>query len=158
MKYQLEINQKNFDVTIQSVSGNMAHVLVNGQSYDVRIGKSTGAPAAPGATAAPAVTAAPSVVADTGPAVSTPAPTPAPKPRPPAGPVEGEPILAPIPGLILDVKVKVGDTVDAGQTVAIMEAMKMENSLVSHVSGTVQDVRVQKGSEVSTGDVIMIVG
>lgn len=156
MKYQLEINQKNFDVTIQSVSGNMAHVLVNGQSYDVRIGKSGGAAAAPVAMAAPA----PSVVADTGPAVATPAPAPTPKPepRPPAGPVEGEPILAPIPGLILDVKVKVGETVDAGQTVAIMEAMKMENSLVSHVSGTVQDVRVQKGSEVSTGDVIMIVG
>jgi biotin carboxyl carrier protein len=156
MKYQLEINQKNFDVTIQSVSGNMAHVLVNGQSYDVRIGKSTGAPATPVVMAAPAVTAAPSVVADTVPAVSTPAPKP--EPRPPAGPVEGEPILAPIPGLILDVKVKVGNAVDAGQTVAIIEAMKMENSLVSHVSGTVQDIRVQKGSEVSTGDVIMIVG
>ena len=155
MKYQLEINQKNFDVTIQSVSGNMAHVLVNGQSYDVRIGKSVGGPAAPVVAAAPAPS---SVVVETAPSVPTPAPAPTPKPVPTVGPVEGEPILAPIPGLILDVKVKVGDAVDAGQTVVIMEAMKMENSLVTHLSGTVRDFRVQKGSEVSTGDVIMIVG
>jgi biotin carboxyl carrier protein len=157
MKYQLEINQKNFDVTIQSVSGNMAHVLVNGQSYDVRIGKSVGEPAVPVVTAAPAPS---SVVVETAPSVPTPAPAPTPKPEsgPTVGPVEGEPILAPIPGLILDVKVRVGDAVDAGQTVVIMEAMKMENSLVTHVSGTVRDIRVQKGSEVSTGDVIMIVG
>ncbi|HSO67137.1 MAG TPA: hypothetical protein VLP30_04700, partial [Desulfatirhabdiaceae bacterium] len=121
MKYQLEINQKNFDVTIQSVSGNMAHVLVNGQSYDVHIGKSVGEPAAPVVAATPAP---PSVVVETAPSVPTPTPAPAPKtePGPTVGPVEGEPILAPIPGLILDVKVKVGDAVDAGQTVVIMEA------------------------------------
>ena len=157
MKYQLEINQKNFDVTIQGVAGNLAKVLVNGQSYDVRIGRSAGEVVAPVVTAAPVL---PAVAVISEPVASTPAPAPALKPEPgfQAGPVDGEPILAPIPGLILDVKVKTGEIVNAGQTVAIMEAMKMENSLVSHVSGTVQDIRVQKGSEVSTGDVIMIVG
>jgi glutaconyl-CoA decarboxylase len=69
-----------------------------------------------------------------------------------------EPILAPIPGLIMEVRVKVGDAVSAGQIVSILEAMKMENSLTTHVSGTVKEIRVEKGSEVSTGDVILIVG
>jgi biotin carboxyl carrier protein len=69
-----------------------------------------------------------------------------------------EVVVAPIPGLILDIKVAAGDSVSAGQVVAVMEAMKMENNLVSNVSGTVQEIRVQKGAEVSTGDVIMLIG
>jgi biotin carboxyl carrier protein len=66
-------------------------------------------------------------------------------------------VAAPIPGLIVKINVAVGDSVTAGQTVAIMEAMKMENNLTCAVSGTVQEIRVQKGSEVATGDVIMII-
>jgi len=153
MKYQLEINQKIFDVTISSVSGNTARVVVNGEAYDVRIGKSPGQPMAAAQTAA------------TQPApVRTDLPTQAPEaasailPVLPAGPVEGEPILAPIPGLILEIKVVVGETVTSGQSIAIIEAMKMENSIATHVSGTVRDIRVQKGSQVSTRDVIMIIG
>ena len=102
------------------------------------------------------------------PAAPKPAPQaapPAPKPEPPAAPVApsatpagGGTVIAPIPGLILDVKVKVGDQVLAGETVAVMEAMKMENNVVSDVSGTVKEVMVQKGAEVSTGDVLMIIG
>jgi biotin carboxyl carrier protein len=153
MKYQLEINQKNFDVTISSVSGNTALVVVNGESYDVRIGKSPDRPMAavnPGATQpAPVRTDLPPRVPEAAPVIP---------PSIPAGPVEGEPILAPIPGLILEVKVTVGETVTAGQSVAIIEAMKMENSIAAHVSGTVRDIRVQKGSQVSTRDVIMIIG
>lgn len=75
-----------------------------------------------------------------------------------AQPVEGEPILVPIPGLIIEVKVVVGETVTTGQDVAIIEAMKTENSITAHVSGTVRDIRVQKGSQVSTRDEIMIIG
>jgi biotin carboxyl carrier protein len=66
-------------------------------------------------------------------------------------------VLAPIPGRILDIKVQVGEAVQAGQTVATMEAMKMENNIVSNIDGTVQEIRVQKDSEVATGDVLMVV-
>lgn len=153
MKYQFVINQKNFDVTISSVSGNMARIVVNGEPYDVRIGKSPEQPMAAvdsGAIQpAPVHADLPARVPEAAPAISH---------LPPAGPVEGEPILAPIPGLILDVKVTVGETITAGQSVAIIEAMKMENSIVAHVSGTVRDIRVQKGSQVATRDVIMIIG
>lgn len=153
MKYQLEINQKNFDVTISSVSGNMARIVVNGESYDVRIGKS---PDRPMAAVQPAITQSAPVQSDL--STRVPEAAPAIPHLPPAVPVEGEPILAPIPGLILDVKVAVGETVTAGQAVAIIEAMKMENSIASHVSGTVRNIRVQKGSQVSTREVIMIIG
>lgn len=153
MKYQLEINKKNYDVTIKSVSENMARIVVNGESYDVRIGKS---PDRSIAAVQPAITQSSTVQSDL-PAPVTEA-APAVSHLPIAGPVEGERILAPIPGLILDIKVAVGETITAGQSVAIIEAMKMENSIVAHVSGTVRDIRVQKGSQVSTNDVIMIIG
>ncbi len=153
MKYQLEINQKNYDVTISSISGNTARIVVNGESYDVRIGKS---PDRSIAAVQPAITQQEQFQSDL--TARVPEAAPAISQLPPAGPVEGEPILAPIPGLILDVKVTVGETITAGQSVAIIEAMKMENSIVAHVSGTVRDIRVQKGSQVSTRDVIMIIG
>jgi glutaconyl-CoA/methylmalonyl-CoA decarboxylase subunit gamma len=149
MKYHLEINKKNFDVTISGISGNMAHVLVNGQPYEVSIGK----PPQPGAQpAADHLSAAAQTAA-------TPSPLPAQKPETslPSGMPGQELILAPIPGLILEIKVKVGEAVSAGQTVAVLEAMKMENSLTTHVSGTVMEIRVEKSSEVSTGDVILII-
>jgi biotin carboxyl carrier protein len=58
----------------------------------------------------------------------------------------------------MDVKVKVGDHVTKGQTVATMEAMKMENNIASTIDGVVQEVLVQKDSEVATDQVIMVVG
>ncbi|MDP3283735.1 MAG: acetyl-CoA carboxylase biotin carboxyl carrier protein subunit, partial [Desulfobacterales bacterium] len=67
-------------------------------------------------------------------------------------------IVAPIPGVILDIAVQVGDKVEAGQTVVIIEAMKMENNLVSSTDGIVREIRVQKGAKVKTGDLIMIIG
>jgi biotin carboxyl carrier protein len=148
MKYHLEINKKNFEVTISGIAGNMARVLVNGQPYEVCIGKTP----MPGAQPTAANL---SVTAQT---TATPAPAKPETSNPLVFPGTSELILAPIPGLILEVKVKVGQGVNAGQTVAILEAMKMENSLATHITGTVKEIRVEKGSEVSTGDVILIVG
>lgn len=148
MKYNLEINKKNFDVTISGIAGNTANVLVNGQPYEVRIGNP------PKPSVQPAETQ-PEVPAQK---TAMPGPVPLKKSQSTLPVGQGDPILAPIPGLILEVKVKIGQAVNAGQIVAILEAMKMENSLVTHVSGTVREIRVEKGSQVSTGDVILIVG
>ena len=144
MKYHIEINKKSFDVTISNMAANAARVQVNGQPYDVFFSR----PAKPGQPVA--ITQATEIQA---PAVVQ-------KSESPMQPIlpGQESIVAPIPGLILEIKVKVGDTVSAGQVVAILEAMKMENSLTSHVSGTIKEIRIDKGSEVSTGDVLMIVG
>lgn len=67
-------------------------------------------------------------------------------------------IIAPIPGVILDITVQVGEKVEEGQTVVIIEAMKMENNLVSNIDGIIREIRVQKGAKVKTGDIIMIIG
>ncbi|OPX20984.1 MAG: hypothetical protein BZ151_01285 [Desulfobacca sp. 4484_104] len=93
-----------------------------------------------------------------------PMPTPAaPSPPPPEKPVGlAEPVglgavVAPMPGMILELLVQVGDQVQSGDTVAKLEAMKMENDLRTTVSGTVTEVRVAKGSSVSVGEVLVVV-
>ncbi len=67
-------------------------------------------------------------------------------------------IKAPIAGKVLDVKVSVGDIVKKGQTVAIIEAMKLENEIQSGFDGKVVEVRVNKGSQVANGDVLIVLG
>lgn len=177
MKYKIAINNKKFEVEVGEVRDGLAHVFVNGESYEVVVEnyaelisgtvvpQSRPAPAPSPTPAAPKpAVAKPAPAAPVAPEPTAPKPTPvAPAASPPAAPAAEAPagagtVTAPIPGLILDVKVKVGDKVLAGETVAIMEAMKMENNVVSDVSGTVTEVLVQKGAEVSTGDVLMIIG
>jgi len=70
-------------------------------------------------------------------------------------PTDGEKVSAPMPGNILDVKAAVGDRVEKGQVLLILEAMKMENEIVAPVAGTVTAVLVQKGASVNSGDVLV---
>ncbi len=72
--------------------------------------------------------------------------------------VDGKNIVAPIAGKVVDVKVKVGDVVKEGQTVAVIEAMKLENEIQSQFAGKVVDVRVNKGSAVNNKDVLIVLG
>lgn len=90
-------------------------------------------------------------VADAQPAAA-PAAAPAPAPQPAAG---ANCVVAPLPGTVTEVLVKVGDKVSAGQTVLKLEAMKMENAITAEGSGTVKAVRVQKGAQVQGGDVLI---
>ena len=83
---------------------------------------------------------------------ATPAPAQAPAAAPaPAASGEGEAVNSPMPGTILDVKVKVGDTVKAGQVLMILEAMKMENEIMAGCDGTITSVGVTKGQSVENG-------
>ena len=140
MLYQFKIGEEDFAVAVEAHQAGSLRVTVNGTPYEVGIVQAGSAPA-PSALQA-ATTAAVSAPAASRPAVSG-----------------GQGVVpAPIPGLIVDLKVRVGDTVKAGQTVAVMEAMKMENNLVAPVDGVVKEVFVQKGSEVATGDRILRIG
>lgn len=65
-------------------------------------------------------------------------------------------ILSPMPGVILDIKVKVGDSVKYGQTLAILEAMKMENDIPATQDGEVAEIKVKKGDTVETDSVIIV--
>ena len=67
-------------------------------------------------------------------------------------------ILAPIAGKVIDVKVNVGDVVKKGQTVAIIEAMKLENEIQSQFDGKVVDIKVTKGASVANKDVLIVLG
>lgn len=67
-------------------------------------------------------------------------------------------ILAPIAGKVVDIKVNVGDTVKKGQTVAIVEAMKLENEIQSQFDGKVVDIKVTKGAAVNNKDVLIVLG
>ncbi|UCF90170.1 MAG: biotin/lipoyl-binding protein [Desulfobacterales bacterium] len=147
MKYNLKIGEKKFEVEVGDIQAGLIQVFVNGTPYEVNMEDHH--EAVP--VALPPKPAAPASVPRAAPAPPKAAP-PAPRPAASSGA-----LTAPIPGLILAIKVAVGDAVTAGQTVATMEAMKMENNLISHVSGVVKEIRVQKGAEVSTGDIIMII-
>ena len=79
----------------------------------------------------------------------------APKAAAPAGAAGAVTVKAPMPGNILDVKVKAGDSVKAGDVLAILEAMKMENEIVAPQDGTVASVNVNKGDTVNSGDTLV---
>lgn len=143
MLYKFNIDEQNFEVEVANVEKEVALVYVNGTPYTVNIETQE----TPAAAAAARPVSTPTVVPKAAPSAIS-------KPSAPAG---SGVITAPIPGLILQIKVNVGDTVSAGQLVAIMEAMKMENNITAPVSGTVKEIHVQKGNDVSTGDVIMII-
>ncbi len=71
---------------------------------------------------------------------------------------EGSPLNAPMAGTILDVKVKVGDTIKEGDVVCILEAMKLENEVVAQTSGVVKSIAVAKGDSVSNGQLLVVIG
>lgn len=127
-------------------------VIVNGKSYNVDIVERDGAPvvsyAAPVAAAPVAKAAAPVAAA----------PVAAPVAAAPVVATAGERVEAPMPGTVLQVLVKEGDTVQAGDTLCTLEAMKMENEIVAPVAGTVKQVAATKGSAVVTGDLLVVLG
>ncbi|MDD5075497.1 MAG: biotin attachment protein [Sphaerochaetaceae bacterium] len=75
-----------------------------------------------------------------------------------AAPVEPVTVKAPMPGLILRIDVKVGDTVKQNQGIAVMEAMKMENEIFAPEAGTITEIRVKQGDQLSADDVILVIG
>lgn len=155
-KYNFRINGHDYQVDVNSVEGGIADVTVNGIDYKVELADAVPAPAQQ------AVRPAPQTVSTGAPAVTPQATAPAPQAAQtatasaPQG--KGEVVTAPLPGVILDIKVKVGDAVKAGQTVAVLEAMKMENEIESTASGTVTAVNAGKGDSVLEGAAIITIG
>ncbi len=84
---------------------------------------------------------------------SSPAPTKA-----PTAAVAGEEVVAPMPGKVLQLKVSEGDSVKDGDTLLILEAMKMENEIVANSSGSIKKINVAVNNMVDSGDVLMVIG
>lgn len=124
-------------------------ITVNGNTYDVQVEELNGAVATKAPTVAQATpVASPTPVAT--PAASTPTPVS-------TGSEGSAKVTSPMPGNILDIKVNVGDKVEANQCVVVLEAMKMENEIVTPSAGTVASVNVTKGQTVASGDVLITV-
>lgn len=159
-EYKYKINGKEYSVAIIDLEGDKAAVEVNGVSYQVDILTEGYTAPAPRPAAKPAAAPAPA------PAAAPAAPAPAPQPIAPAAPAaepaapagKGTAVQSPLPGVILDIKVAVGDQVKAGQTVAILEAMKMENNINAECDGVITAIKVSKGDNILEGSDIVIIG
>ena len=139
-EYKYKINGNLYKVTVGDIEDNHVKVEVNGTSYAVELEKS----------------AAPKIK----PVVRTAATTPAAPP-----PVVSRPVVvgsksgikSPLPGVILDIKVKEGDMVKRGQTLLILEAMKMENDIKADRDGKVTAINVSKGESILEGTDLIII-
>lgn len=155
-EYKYKINGNEYSVAIIDLEGDKAAVEVNGVSYQVDILTEGYTAPAPRPAAKPAAA----------PAAAPAAPAPAPQPIAPAAPAaepaapagKGTAVQSPLPGVILDIKVAVGDQVKAGQTVAILEAMKMENNINAECDGVITAIKVSKGDNILEGSDIVIIG
>ncbi len=132
-------------------------VNVSGKSYEVEVEEIKGGVVTPAPAAAPAPKAAP-VPAPAAASAPKAAPAPAAKAAPAAVPAGAATVVSPMPGTILSVNVKVGETVKKGQVLCILEAMKMENEIMAAADGTVSSIQVNAGESVNTGQVLIVLG
>nr|WP_319393708.1 pyruvate carboxylase subunit B [uncultured Desulfobacter sp.] len=142
------------------------NVFVDGECFEVGVDEVGGspmisyaalagaAPVVPPAPVAPAAPAAPAAAPAPKPAQAKPAPAPKPSPKPAAATGAGTPVLAPMPGVIVKYEKNVGDTVAAGDTVVVIEAMKMENILPATADGTISAITFKPGDSVAKDDVL----
>ena len=143
-EYKIKINGNNYNVTIDEVEDNVAKVEVNGTPYNVEFEKPISKPKTISVVNRPA---------------AAPAAGPAPASRPAAAPAAaagGSTVNSPLPGVVLEVKVKDGDQVTKGQVIMVLEAMKMENAIEAPCDGTVT-IKAQKGDSVLEGAPLAII-
>ena len=143
-EYKYTIDGNKYEVAINEVNDTTAKVTVNGAEYTVEWEKPV--------EEKPVVKVQPVAAKPAAAAAATPAAAPA------AAPVNGHAIKTPLPGVIIDVKVNVGDTVKKGDTVVVLEAMKMENNINADRDGKVTAVQVAKGDTVADGAVLVVLG
>ena len=140
-EYKYTINGEKYEVAVNEVLDTTAKVTVNGVEYTVEWEKPE--------EKKPTTVVRPVVKPVATPAAATPVTTA-------SAPVNGHPIKTPLPGVIIDVKVNVGDTVTKGQTVVLLEAMKMENNINADRDGKVASIAVSKGDTVADGAILIV--
>jgi len=148
-KYQYKVQGIDYDVEIVDVEGNVAKVTVNGIPFEVEMKQ----PINPATTMHK-----PKVVKPVAPVERPVASAEPVKPVKPAAPTgKGVKVVAPLPGTITEVNVQVGYVVKDGDTVVVLEAMKMQNNIEAECGGTVTSVLVNKGDTVMEGDPLITI-
>jgi biotin carboxyl carrier protein len=140
----LRIAGRDYKAEVKELTPERAVVVVDGKEYAVdlvRLGRRTVPPDAVRAATAPAAP------------VAAAAPAAPPRAAPPKRGEGG--VTAPMPGLVVALKVKEGDAVQAGQALLVMEAMKMENAITASYHGTVTRIYVREGDSISEGDLLV---
>ncbi len=148
-KYQYKVQGVDYDVEIIEVEGNIAKVSVNGLNFEVELKEPIYASKMPKTVKRPS------------PVTPAPAPSAAPvaaQPQPKPVAASGTKVTAPLPGTITELKVKVGDTIKNGDTVVVLEAMKMQNNIEAECDGTVTSIVVNQGDTVMEGDTLITIG
>jgi biotin carboxyl carrier protein len=148
--YNLKINDNEYNVQLDKLDhlSKQARVIVNGTEYIVEVEGIKPQPTKKPQVAAATYSAAPATAT---PAAAAPV-------APKAASAAGSKITSPLPGTVLSINVAVGDNVTAGQTVAVLEAMKMENNIAADKAGVVKEICVNKGASVMEGDALIILG
>ena len=144
-KFKFTINGNQYETEVLSVEDNIAEIEVNGTLYKVEVDKTmktTKTPKLVRQVVVPSTDSHPSVA----------------KTSSPTGPKGVGSIKSPLPGVILEIFVREGDTVKMGQKLLMLEAMKMENNIEADKAGKVVSILKQKGDNVMEGDVLIIIG
>lgn len=142
MKLRVQIDSQTYEVEVGDLNTRPILATIDGETFEVW----------PEDQAVPAAAAAPSAVRPT-PSVSTPAPASGAAPA--ASTDKAKAVLAPIPGVIITINVKEGDSVTVGQEVCVLEAMKMKNSIRANRAGKIAAVRVSTGDQVRKDQVLL---
>lgn len=153
-KFQYKVQGVDYDVEIEEMEGNLAKVNVNGISFEVELKQ----PINPSHAITRHKVEAPKPAQNMSKTTTTHSvqPQPAAPAAAPSG--AGTAIKAPLPGTITTVCVKVGDKVNAGDTVVVLEAMKMQNNIEAEAAGTVTSIVVNQGDSVMEGAVLLTIG
>ncbi|MDO4211319.1 MAG: biotin/lipoyl-containing protein [Bacteroidales bacterium] len=148
--YSYNVNGAQYDVTIEQIKGSVAKLNVNGIAFDVEM---LGTPLTEGDLPNVEAGAAPVAAAPVAAAAAAPA---APAQKGAAG--AGTPVKAPLPGVVTKVLVAAGQSVKKGDTVLVLEAMKMENNITAECDGAVTGICCAAGDSVMEGDTLVTIG
>jgi len=144
-EYKFKIHGNEYEVSINSVEDNIADVTVNGTQYEVEIeGKVSKVSKITKPTPSTSSAATTAEVISTAKAA--------------AKKSAGAAVKSPLPGVIVDLKVREGDQVKAGQHLLVLEAMKMENNIDADRDGIIVELKVNKGDSVLEGDTLLTIG
>jgi len=138
MKMEIEVNGKKYQVTVEDVHTYPISVTVDGEQIEVWLQEEPSAAVVPSAAA-----------------TGTPAGMPLAERASSGGVIDPTAVIAPIPGVVIEINVSPGDSVVLGQDLCVLEAMKMKNAIRAGKAGVIDHIMVTSGQQVNQGEILM---